>query len=112
MEHRAETIEFALSHQDTLRIRDGEGLVIEVVEDSLWLTQERDIKDYIVEAGQSMVIDRPGLTLASPCSAARLRVRKSGATCNAVIEIRTHIPRKPDNTFTSPSVPEYLQAAA
>ena len=112
MERHAHTIEVALSRRDTLRIRDGEGLIIEVIGGCLWLTQERDSKDYIVEAGRSIAIDRPGLTLAAACGSARLRLHKSGATCNPAIEIGEENAHRASNVRPSPSVPERLRASA
>ena len=87
MEHHADAFEVALPRRHTLRIRDGEGLIVEVVEGCLWLTQDQDRKDYIANAGQSLTIERDGLTLASACSAARIRLRKSGAACAPAIDL-------------------------
>ena len=112
MEHHADTIEVALPRRHNLRIRNGGGLIIEVVEGCLWITQERDSKDYIVEAGQSITIDRAGLTLAAARSAAWLRLRDSGATCNPAIEIGGQSTRDAGNARLLPSVPERLRAAA
>jgi len=112
MENHAEAIEVALPNRDTLHIRDGEGLTIEVIEGCLWLTQERDTKDYMVEAGQSIALDRPGLTLAAAHRSARLRLRNSGATCNASIEIGGQSAHGAGNARSSRSVPERLRAAA
>lgn len=111
MEYRADPIEVVLPHQRLLRIRDGEGLIIEVVEGRLWLTRERDRKDHIVKAGQSIAIEGAGLTLVSTFDAGRLRLRKTSAANSPVIEIdgqRAHT----GNTRALPSLPERLSAAA
>ena len=112
MEHHADAFEVMLPRRHTLRIRDGEGLILEVVEGCLWLTQDQDRRDYIANAGQSLAIERGGLTLASACSAARIRLRKSGAACAPAIDLGgdsatgAHDGRPPLSAF------ERLRAAA
>lgn len=87
MENRADAFEFALPRRHSVRIRDGKGLIVEVVEGCLWLTQDQDRKDYIAEAGESVAIERGGVTYVSACSAARIRLRRFGAECTAAIEM-------------------------
>lgn len=47
-----------------LRIEDGVGVEVRVLEGELWLTQEGSLRDHMLLAGQSFRIDRPGLTIA------------------------------------------------
>ena len=47
-----------------LRIEDGVGVQVRVLEGELWLTQEGSPSDHMLLAGQSFRIDRPGLTIA------------------------------------------------
>ena len=46
-----------------LRVRDGEGCAIVVFEGVVWITQHNDPRDFVLAAGESLRIDRPGLTL-------------------------------------------------
>jgi len=105
MEHRADAIEVALPRRHSLRIRDGEGLIVEVVEGCLWLTQDQDSKDYIAKAGQSLAIEHGGLTLAFACSAARLRLRRPGAACAPAMEFGGRNAHGAGNTHPLPFVP-------
>ncbi len=52
-----------LKARELLPIEDGAGLEVESRRGSLWITQSGDPEDHIIEAGQSFVLDRPGLTL-------------------------------------------------
>jgi Protein of unknown function (DUF2917) len=46
------------------RIENARGLRISCVRGAAWITQERDPRDLILAAGQSFVLDRPGLAVA------------------------------------------------
>jgi hypothetical protein len=54
------------------RIEDGEGLLLYVRDGGLWITQERDSRDYYVKPGDWFRIDRHGVVLA--CALSRSRV--------------------------------------
>jgi hypothetical protein len=46
-----------------IRIDDGEGFRIRCYTGSLWITQECDGRDIILQSGDVFILDRPGLTL-------------------------------------------------
>jgi hypothetical protein len=46
-----------------LDIHDGQGLRVDVLDGVVWITQSYDPRDIVIEAGQSFVLDRPGLAL-------------------------------------------------
>jgi hypothetical protein len=52
-----------LARNEQLRIVDGRDLLILVRQGSLWITQERDTRDVVLEAGQSFRLDRDGVAL-------------------------------------------------
>ena len=52
-----------LARNDQLRIVDGRDLLIHVWQGSLWITQENDRRDVVLEAGQSFRLDRKGTAL-------------------------------------------------
>jgi hypothetical protein len=47
------------------RIEDGRGLIVQCLRGRLWLTQEGEMRDAVLEAGDSAPIDRDGLTILS-----------------------------------------------
>lgn len=55
-----------------VRIEERKGALISVLEGALWITQERDARDYYVKAGERFRIERGGLVLASALGAARI----------------------------------------
>jgi hypothetical protein len=57
-----------LNTGELLDINDGEGFTIECREGAIWITQSNDPRDIVLRAGQSFVLDKPGLALV--CAAA------------------------------------------
>jgi hypothetical protein len=57
-----------LNTGELLDIDDGEGFTIECREGAVWITQSNDPRDIVLKAGQSFVLDKPGLALI--CAAA------------------------------------------
>ena len=54
---------------ELLDINDGEGFTIECLEGTVWITQSNDPRDIVLHAGESFVLDKPGLALV--CATAR-----------------------------------------
>ena len=57
-----------LNTGELLDIDNGEGFTVECLEGSVWVTQSNDPRDIVLKAGQSFVLDKPGLALI--CAAA------------------------------------------
>ena len=57
-----------LNTGELLDIDNGEGFTVECLEGALWITQSNDPRDIVLKAGQSFVLDKPGLALV--CAAA------------------------------------------
>jgi hypothetical protein len=57
-----------LNTGELLDINDGEGFTVECLEGAVWITQSNDPRDIVLNAGQSFVLDKPGLALI--CAAA------------------------------------------
>ena len=53
---------------ELLDINDGEGLAVGCLEGAVWITQSNDPRDIVLNAGQSFMLDKPGLALV--CAAA------------------------------------------
>jgi hypothetical protein len=45
------------------RIDNGRGLSVTALKGTVWITQDRDVRDIILSAGQSFVLDRNGVAL-------------------------------------------------
>ena len=58
----------------TLRIADGQKHVVDVFQGQVWLTQDGDLRDVFLEAGQSFTVDGPGLALLHAFEDSRLLV--------------------------------------
>ena len=56
------------------RIEDGKGMLLHVRDGELWITQERDSRDYYVKPGDWFRIDRDGVVLAGALSRSRVSV--------------------------------------
>ena len=66
-----------LLRDQTLRIADGKPHVIDVFEGQVWLTQNGDLRDVFLEAGDSFSFNGRGLTLVQAMRDARLLVSDS-----------------------------------
>jgi hypothetical protein len=53
----------ALAAGSVHRIENARGERVSCVQGSAWITQESDERDLILAAGQSVVLDRPGLAV-------------------------------------------------
>src|SRR5262245_37292107 len=49
---------------DVLRIENGRGLLLAVRSGTIWLTQEADPRDFLLDAGRRMRLDKDGLRCA------------------------------------------------
>lgn len=52
-----------LSRGRLIRVQDGGGFRIHCYSGELWITQERDLRDIVLQPGDAFILDRPGLTL-------------------------------------------------
>jgi hypothetical protein len=57
-----------LNTGELLDINDGEGFAVECLEGAVWITQSDDPRDIVLKAGQSFVLDKPGLALVCAAS--------------------------------------------
>lgn len=54
---------FSLEARSIHRIASAPGVKVTCVKGATWITQENDNRDIILGAGQSVVLDRPGLAV-------------------------------------------------
>src|SRR6185369_7699629 len=59
------TLDIEVSGDHVARIEDGRGMLVSVRHGAVWITQSGIAKEFFVHAGQSLRIDRNGLTLLS-----------------------------------------------
>jgi len=69
-----------LTEGSLLRLCNAQGRAIVVFEGRVWITQEDDLRDIVVDSGGSFSVDRPGLTLVQALGPSRLMVLDPGAT--------------------------------
>lgn len=89
-----------LEARQVIDIRDGQGLAVTCLGGDLWITQADDPEDVVLGAGESFVLDRPGLALvSSPVGPSMVMIRPA----------RTAVPIVRRST---PAAPHRLRAAA
>ena len=64
----------SLAREGLVAIRDGQGTRIVCHTGSLWITQECDVKDSVLIAGESFTVRNRGLTLLTALSASELTI--------------------------------------
>lgn len=60
-----------LRHGATQRIEHGQGLHVQCLSGSLWLTQDGDPRDIVLGPGEGATIERDGLSVVTALSDAR-----------------------------------------
>ena len=73
---------FVLRGRQFARIDDASGWRIRALGGALWITQDGDVRDVVLEAGQTYTPDRPGSVLLSPFGEARVCLTR-GRECGA-----------------------------
>jgi len=73
-----------LERDQVIAVRDAKGVRVCCLDGALWITQERMAADVVLEAGQSLVIDSPGLTLVMALRPSTLRLRERVSRVSAV----------------------------
>lgn len=63
-----------LADNQNIAIRDGVGIELRVLSGVVWLTQDRDARDFVLAANESFRLDRPGLALVHSFGPSRIRL--------------------------------------
>lgn len=65
---------------ELLRLRDAAGRHLSVVQGAVWITQDGDPRDPVLESGASFRFDRKGLSLVKPLGGPAIVVLEEGLT--------------------------------
>jgi len=79
-----------LAKGELVRLDGARGTTLRVTRGAVWLTQERDVRDVILGAGDVFTIDREGVTVVEAQGAATVCV-----LARHVDEVRVRSPRPP-----------------
>jgi hypothetical protein len=74
MSVRADATLIYLKAKQLVDLNDAQGLSIASVRGTVWITQSNDVRDIVLEPGDSFELDRPGLALVTAMTDATLMV--------------------------------------
>jgi hypothetical protein len=77
-----------LTHGDLVKLDDARGTTLRVTRGTLWVTQEHDRNDIVLNAGDVWTVERDGLTLVEAQTASGLCLVGPGAAPAHVRERR------------------------
>jgi len=77
-----------LERGQSLPLQDASGSLVLCLSGSLWLTQEGDPRDVVLEAGDEALIDRDGLSLLHALSDARFVQSNDRAALDVLLRAR------------------------
>ena len=74
-----------LAARQLLRLDDARGTTLRVTRGTLWVTQDQDVNDIVLTAGDVWTVERPGLTLAEAQDRAHVCLVGPGAAPARVV---------------------------
>ena len=82
-----------LKPKQLLKVRSGVGHTIVCHSGSVWLTQDRDRRDIVLDAGESFALDRDGLVLVQALEQSTISIaaRLPGAQARAALQRHTAV---------------------
>jgi hypothetical protein len=66
-----------LSAKKLLDLHDAQGFSVGSVRGTVWVTQSNDVRDIVLEPGESFELDRPGLALVTALTNATIVVTRA-----------------------------------
>ncbi|MDB5822350.1 MAG: hypothetical protein JWR21_1054 [Herminiimonas sp.] len=70
---------FELASDQQTRLHDARGWTVRAVCGTVWITQDHDRRDIVLEPGDAFEIDRDGVALVTPLGKARVAIERPGA---------------------------------
>lgn len=71
--------EFCLSKRETLSVDEGAGVRIEAQAGTVWVTQDHDLRDVVLQPGQAVTLERKGRAIVQAFEASRVRLSPPAA---------------------------------
>ena len=90
-----------LHHGQSHRIEAGKGLLVQCLAGTLWLTQDNDPRDIVLEPGQEATIERSGLSIVSALCDARFVLLSAGAPAPGAAAAETGLQRMVGDVLTA-----------
>jgi hypothetical protein len=70
---------FELASDQQTKLHDACGWTVRAVCGTVWITQDHDRRDIVLEAGDTFEIDRDGVALITPIGKARMAIERLGS---------------------------------
>lgn len=77
-----------------LPIHDAAGAQVVCLQGDLWITQEQDVRDLVLNAGDSLQLAKNGRALVQALSPARIAVEAPSAVGSSDTDRQTQMPRR------------------
>ena len=74
MSSKSDRAPITLGKNLLLRMRDAVGTGVRLCEGTVWVTQCGDLRDIVLEAGESFVLDRPGVAIVQALAASKVQL--------------------------------------
>jgi hypothetical protein len=78
----------ALEAGDVITLDDAEGLRIHARSGTVWVTEEGDLDDHIVDSGDALIVARPGRTVVQAMAPSCIALRPTLAPANDDVQDR------------------------
>lgn len=71
----------SLAPSQHMHLPAARGWIVRALAGTVWIAQDGDIRDVVLEAGDSIVLDRDGPALFSPLNEARISLARASGRC-------------------------------
>jgi hypothetical protein len=92
-----------LQHDQHIHVHDAAGWSVKALRGTLWITQDGDVRDVVLEAGQEFILDRNGLALLTSLGETNICVAYGANRCTT----RSHATEGKVKPEFSPALPSF-----